>query len=134
MKLLCAVLVSTVVSPAIAAAPSPGAILDDLAATRAFEEIAITPDGQRVAWVEKVIDKGRDTGRAAVFAVALAGKRPRVRPAGRRHIAWSHDGTRLAFVDKQLFVAASPSPAKKLTSLAGYVTDPAGSPDDARLA
>ena len=35
-----------VLVPAIAAAqPKPGAILDDLAATRAFEEIAITVDG-----------------------------------------------------------------------------------------
>src|SRR5262250_1034863 len=105
MKLLCAiVLVSSVVSPAIAAAqPRPGAILDDLAATRSFEEIAITPDGQRVAWVEKVIEKGRDTRRAAVFAVALDGKRPPVRLGEGRHLAWSHDGARLAFVDKQLY-------------------------------
>ena len=136
MKLLCSIApVSIVLASTIAAAqPRPGAILDDLAATRAFEEIAITPDGQRVAWVEKVIDKGRDTGRAAVFAAALDGKRPPVRLGEGRHIAWSHDGARLAFVDKQLYVAAFPAPAKKLTSLAGYVTDPAWSPDDARIA
>src|ERR1041384_5775599 len=136
MKLLCSIRPVSIVLPSTIAAaqPRPGAILDDLAATRAFEEIAITPDGQRVAWVEKVIDKGRDTGRVAVCAVALDAKRPRVGLVEGRHIAWSHDGTRLAFVDKQLFVAAFPSPAKKLTSLAGYVTDPAGSPDDARLA
>src|ERR1051325_10906149 len=81
MKLLCSIApVSIVLASTIAAAqPRPGAILDDLAATRAFEEIASTPDGQRVAWVEKVIDKGRDTGRAAVFAAALDGKRPPVR-------------------------------------------------------
>ena len=39
-----------VLLPTVAAAqPRPGAILDDLAATRSFEEIAITPDGQ-LAW------------------------------------------------------------------------------------
>src|ERR1041385_2536009 len=136
MKLLCSIApVSIVLASTIAAAPPrPGAVLDDLAATRAFEEIAITPDGQRVAWVEKVIDKGRDTGRAAVFAAALDGKRPPVRLREGRHIAWSHDGARLAFVDKQLYVAAFPAPAKKLTSLAGYVTDPAWSLDAARIA
>src|SRR5262249_50314878 len=124
MKLLCSAPVSIVLVSAIAAAqPKPGAILDDLAATRAFEEIAITADGQRVAWVEKLIDKGRATGRAGVFAVALDGKRPPVRLGEGRHIAWSHDGARLAFIDKQLYVAAFPAPAKKLTSLAGYVTD-----------
>src|ERR1051325_11280937 len=136
MKLLCSIApVSIVLASTIAAAqPRPGAILDDLAATRAFEEIASTPDGQRVAWVEKVIDKGRDTGRAAVFAAALDGKRPPVRLGEGRHIAWSHDGARLAFADKQLYVASFPAPAKKLTGLAGYVTDPAWSPDDARIA
>src|ERR1041385_309914 len=136
MKLLCSIApVSIVLASTIAAAqPRPGAILDDLAARRAFEEIAITPDGQRVAWVEKVIDKGRDTGRAAVFAAALDGKRPPVRLGEGRHIAWSHDGARPAVVDKQLYLAAVPAPAKNLTGLAGYVTDPAWSPDDARIA
>src|ERR1044071_10368502 len=107
MKLLCSIApVSIVLASTIAAAqPRPGAILDDLAATRAFEEIAITPDGQRVAWVEKVIDKGRDTGRAAVFAVALDGKRPPVRLGAGRHLPGAPDGTRLGVVGQPLVVA-----------------------------
>ncbi|TMQ07628.1 MAG: S9 family peptidase [Deltaproteobacteria bacterium] len=121
--------------PAVAAAqPRPGAILDDLAATHAFEEVAISPDGQRVAWVEKVIERGRDTGRAAVFAAPLDGKRPAVRIGEGRHLAWSHDATRLAYIDKQLYVATIGGGARKLTSVAGYLTDPAWSPDDARIA
>jgi dipeptidyl aminopeptidase/acylaminoacyl peptidase len=124
-----------VLVPALAAAqPKPGAILDDLAATRTFEEIAISPDGQRVAWVEKVIDKGRDTGKTAVFAVPIDGKRPAVKLGEGRHIAWSHDGTRVAYIDKQLYVATIGGAAKKLTSLTGYVTDPAWAPDDTRIA
>jgi len=121
--------------PGLAAAqPKPGAILDDLAATRAFEEIAISPDGQRVAWVEKLIAKGRDTGRTAVFAAAVDGKRPPARIGEGRHIAWSHDGTRLAYVDKQLYVATIGGAAGKLTNLVGYITDPAWSPDDGQIA
>jgi dipeptidyl aminopeptidase/acylaminoacyl peptidase len=121
--------------PAVAAAqPKPGAILDDLAATRAFEEIAISPDGHRVAWVEKLIDKGRDTGKAAVFWAPVDGGRPPARIAEGRKIAWSHDGTRLAYIDKQLYVATIGGGAKKLTNLVGYLTDPAWSPDDTRLA
>src|SRR4051812_32292258 len=90
--------------PALAAAQAkPGAILDDLAATRRFEEVAMSPDGQRVAWVEKLIDKGRDTGKAAVFVAAVDGKRPAARIGEGRHVAWSHDSTRLAYVDKQLY-------------------------------
>jgi dipeptidyl aminopeptidase/acylaminoacyl peptidase len=122
------------VPTAAAAQPTAGAILDDLATTHAFEEIAISGDGQRVAWVEKVIEKGRDTGRAAVFAAPADGTRPAVRLGEGRHLAWSHDGTRLAFVDKQLYVAPYGGAARKVTSLTGYVTDPAWSPDDARIA
>jgi dipeptidyl aminopeptidase/acylaminoacyl peptidase len=122
------------VPAALAAQPKPGAILDDLAATHSFEEIAISPDGQRVAWVEKVLDKGRDTGRAAVFAAAVDGKRPPAKIGEGRHIAWSHDGTRLAYIDKQLYVATLGGAARKLTRLAGYMTDPAWAPDDARVA
>jgi len=124
-----------VLVPALAAAqPKPGAILDDLAATRTFEEIAISPDGQKVAWVEKVIDKGRDTGKTAVFAVPVDGKRPAVKLGEGRHLAWSHDGTRVAYIDKQLYVATIGGAAKKLTSLTGYMTDPAWAPDDTRIA
>src|SRR5258708_722233 len=112
------VLLLIVVLPAVAAAqPGPGAILDDLAATQSFEEVAISPDGQRVAWVENIIDKGRDTGRTAVFAAPVDGKRPPARLGEGRHIAWSHDGTRLAYVDKQLRVAAIDGEAKQVTNL-----------------
>lgn len=124
-----------VLVPAVAAAqPRPAAILDDLAATHAFEEVAISPDGQRVAWVEKVIDRGRDTGRAAVFTAPVDGKRPPARLGEGRHVAWSHDGTRLAYVDKQLYVATIGGGARKLTNLVGHLADPAWSPDDSRIA
>src|SRR5882672_11351919 len=121
--------------PALAAAqPKPGAILDDLAATRSFEEVAISPDGQRVAWVEKLKDKGRDTGKAAVYAAPVDGKRPAVKLGEGRHIAWSHDGTRLAYVDQQLYVATIGGAARPVTKLDGYIADPAWSPDDSRIA
>ncbi|HMG52077.1 MAG TPA: S9 family peptidase [Kofleriaceae bacterium] len=120
-----------------AAPPSVAAVLDDLAAMHAFEEVAISPDGQRVAWVETVIEHGRDTRRAAVFAAPVDGKRPPVKLGEGRHIAWSHDGTRLAYVDKQLHVATIGSgagAATQVTKLDGYVTDPAWAPDDSRIA
>src|ERR1043165_7141791 len=96
-----------VLVPALAAAqPKVGAILDDLAATHAYEEIALSPDGRRVAWVEKRIERGRDTGRGAVFAASVDGALAPVKLGEGRHIAWSHDGAQLAFVDTQLYVAA----------------------------
>jgi dipeptidyl aminopeptidase/acylaminoacyl peptidase len=129
-----ALLLVLLVPAAAAAQPTPAALLEELAAVRSYEEVVVSPDGARVAWVEKVIEKGRDTGRAAVFAAPVDGKRPPARIGEGRHIAWSHDGARLAFVDKQLYVAAIGGARRKLTSLTGYVTDPAWSPDDSRIA
>ena len=124
-----------VLIPTVAAAqPGAGAILDDLAATRTFEEVAISPDGQRVAWVEKLIERGRDTGKTAVFAAPADGKRPPVRIGEGHHIAWSHDGTRLAYIDTQLYVATIGGASRKLTGLLGHLADPAWAPDDSRIA
>ena len=124
MKALLLVLV-----PSLAfAQPKVAAVLDDLATVHQFEQVAISDDGKRVAWVEDIIEKGRDTGRAAVYAMDVASKRPATRIGEGRHIAWSHDGKRLAFIDTQLNVATIGGGTKKLTKLDGYKTDPRGPP------
>ena len=114
--------------------PQPGALVDELATMHYFEEVAISPDGQRVAWVEKIFDKGRDTGRAAVFSTAVdAAAAPRRLGEGRQ-ITWSHDGKRLAWIDKQLIVATIGAGVVTLTKLDGTVAAPAWSPDDTQIA
>ncbi len=119
-----------------------GAILNDLSSTHSFQEVAISPDGKRIAWVEELIENGKDTGNAAIFTkeVGSAGAPVKIGPG--RSIAWSPDSVRIAFLSdhekkrqNELYViGATGGRAKKLTSLTGYMTDPEWSPDGTRIA
>jgi dipeptidyl aminopeptidase/acylaminoacyl peptidase len=110
-----------------------GSLLNDLSSTRAFEEVAISPDGKRVAWVEETL------GKPFIYVKDPTSPRPAVRINEGRHIAWSPDSARIAFLslDKQpqLYVAsANGGRAKKLTSVTGFLTDPQWSPDGTHIA
>jgi dipeptidyl aminopeptidase/acylaminoacyl peptidase len=124
-----------VLIPSVAFAQAkPGPILDDLASMHWFDEVAITPDGQRVAWTEKVYDKGRDTGRTAVYVMAVDGKKPAAKLGEGSQLAWSHDGTRLAWINKQVVVATIGGGLRTLTAVTGTIASPQWAPDDSKLA
>jgi dipeptidyl aminopeptidase/acylaminoacyl peptidase len=122
--------------------PRIGAILNDLSSTRSFQEVAISPDGKRVAWSEEIIEDGKDTGNAAIFTKELGSASAPEGIGTGRDIAWSPDSTRLAFLSHeeqtrqmQLYVAAAGGGhTKKLTNLTGYLTSPQWSPDGHRIA
>jgi len=126
--------------------PRIASILGELASVRPFDQVAISPDGKRVAWIEEIIENRKDTGNSAIFIKNGAASPLRIsgKPASERSLAWSPDSRILAFLsdrDKkgqmQVYTygeSASGPRARKLTNLTGYLTDPRFSPDSSQLA
>jgi dipeptidyl aminopeptidase/acylaminoacyl peptidase len=135
-----------------AATPRPPieSVLDALEQVRHFQSTAISPDGRRVAYVEKI--RARD-GREVLSAVDMvemgssaAARRFTAGKDARAHRelnpAWSPDGKRLAFLsdaarEKQLQLYVAPllgGAAHRLTLLVGQLADPKWSPDGRSIA
>jgi len=124
------------------------AMLDAVAGAHGIRQVAISPDGQRVAWVET---EGTAASLGGIFVCSLAS------PATTRRritagsgdtaseedaIAWSPDSRQLAFLSNaqtpeqsQLYVAnVAGGQARKLTDLRGSLDSPSWSPDGKTLA
>ncbi len=133
--------------------PTPPAADDQYRAllrTQQFEQVAVSPDGKRVAWVETQIDEdGATTGKKDIFvASAATGEKPARISAGtsRKHfderdVVWSPDGRRLAFLSDaaaagqlELYIAPVPGRARKLTRAKGLLAAPRLSPDGKAIA
>jgi dipeptidyl aminopeptidase/acylaminoacyl peptidase len=124
--------------------------LDALAAASSFGQVAVSPDGKKLAWVEKLHDKnGLATGNSAIFATTADGKAAVLRiaassaaPRAESDIAWAPDSRRVAFLSDaekpgqlQLYLAgAAGQPAKRLTSVKGFLASPKFSPDGKTVA
>ena len=119
--------------------------LDSLYAVRNFKQVAISPDGKEVAWVESL------AGGSSAIYVATPGssEQPRRISAGdgnteyaEHDIAWSPDSRKLAFLsDKegsqqlQLYVwEFTGHSVHQLTRLAGFLASPSWSPDGRQIA
>ena len=129
--------------------PSLESVLDAIEQVRSFRGAAISPDGTRVAWVERIRSR-EGTDHLSVIDVAdIASPSPRRLTAARdarahrEHSAvWSPDGKRLAFLSDaakerqlQIYVApASGGPPRRLTGVAGQVGHPKWSPDGRSIA
>jgi dipeptidyl aminopeptidase/acylaminoacyl peptidase len=132
--------------------PKAAAPLDDviqtLFATHHFEQVAISPDGKKVAWVETLVGKdGAPNGKSRIYLKGLQStEEPTVVSAATRHadfkgkggvrgtalsfearaegsVAWSPDSTKIAFL----------SDAMKLGQLQLYVNDLAAHGSISRL-
>src|SRR5579863_4462741 len=115
---------------------------------RSFDEVAISPDGDRVAWVEA---SSSASGGSEIYVQEL--KSPNSKPkrisatnglqaASEDTLAWSPDSKHLTFLSdaegdgqSNFYVAnVNGGSARKLTNLKGFLADPAWSPDEKTLA
>ncbi len=136
--------------------PAPRAsldhVMDQIAAVRRFTEVAIAPDGKRVAWVESLREKTKAPSPVSAISVLdlsspsatarriIGGKGTAARVE--HDLAWSPDGHRLAFLSDreqpgqlQLYVvAAGEVSGRKVTNLTGSLAKPRWSPDGKVLA
>jgi len=128
-------------------------VINTLSATHRFEQTAISPDSEKVAWVEDVITKrGVSTGNSVIYVTDLESKTPPKRiSAGvadaihaEGSVAWSPDSKRLAFLSDaakagqlQLYVIDAAGPAgsaRRLTQVKGFLSTPGWSPDGKTIA
>jgi dipeptidyl aminopeptidase/acylaminoacyl peptidase len=134
------------------AGPPSEAVVEALHQTVRFKQVALSPDGARVAWVETVADpKGvapdklriqvveRGGGQGSPVGVSASAEGG---PHEEHSVAWSPDGRQLAFLSDaekpgqaQLYVAeVMGGKARRLTSLSGAVARPRWSPDGKSIA
>jgi len=121
-------------------------LIDSLFAVRDFKQVAISPDGKSVAWIEALKEKsGAPSSNSAIYVASLSSpSTPHRITAGNgvvahseSDIAWSPDSRHIAFLSdaghagqSQLYVApAASGPARKLTGVKGFLADPHWSPD-----
>jgi dipeptidyl aminopeptidase/acylaminoacyl peptidase len=121
-----------------------------LSAAKPFGQVAISPNGKKVAWVEQLQGPdGAETGNSAIFAAGIDGKAPPRRitasggaPRAESDIAWAPDSGRLAFLSDaekpgqlQLYLAEAPGrPVRRLTAAKGFLASPKFSPDGKTVA
>jgi dipeptidyl aminopeptidase/acylaminoacyl peptidase len=144
-------MLSATVVPAPAAVPDVAGAVRALSEIRDFEQVAISPDGAAVAWVELLRDasgapsrntaiycRSRNESSAAPRRISAANGKV----ATEHDIAWSPDSRQIVFVsdaDKskgpQLYISnCSGSESRRVTSLAGYMNEPRWSPDGKKVA
>ncbi len=109
-------------------------------------QVAVSPDGARLAWIEG----GREGGEIVVAPIADLKDSRRITAATKpdqrcreNSLAWEPDSKALAFFsdcaslgeqDDLYLAPIDGTPARRLTQLKGYVADPAFSPDGSQVA
>ena len=119
--------------------------------TQQFEQVALSPGGKTVAWIETQMDKqGAETGKHDIYVAEFeknvmprrisAGTAPTGTHFDEHAVAWSPDSKQLAFLSDavkqdqlQLYVMNGGVP-RELTSVKGFLATPKWSPDGKTIA
>jgi dipeptidyl aminopeptidase/acylaminoacyl peptidase len=119
-------------------------VLKGLSRGHTIGQVAISPDGQRLAWIEQ--DKEGAEMRVAPLGDLARSERVTAAAKPEQHchegqIVWAPDTQSLVFFSdcakpgqSDLYMARQGSPVRRLTELKGYVEAPAFSPDGTRVA
>jgi len=108
-----------------------------------FEQVAISPDASRIAYVKTVY--GADSQKTAETGIYIGDKRITAAKPGSKtvfdemHLAWSPDSSQLAFVSdasgqQQLYVAGRDGTVRAVTNVKGAFGNPRWSPDGKSIA
>ena len=108
-----------------------------------FEQVAISPDASRIAYVKTVY--GADSQKTAETGIYMGDKRITAAKPGSKtvfeemHLAWSPDSSQLAFVSdasgqQQLYVAGRDGTVRAVTNVKGAFENPRWSPDGKSIA
>ncbi len=137
--------------PKAAANPALDSVVKTIFATHTFQQIAVSPDGSHIAWVEDLYGKdGAPSGHSAIYVKSLSGNAKPLRitagTPGASHaenaMVWSHDGSRLVFLSDaakagqpQVYaISDKGGAARQLTSVKGFLNSVTWSPDDKTIA
>jgi len=152
LPMILAFLFLTLIYEAAPQKTSLDTVFDSLLAVHTFRQVAISPDAQRVAWVESVPEaNGMASPNSAIYVADLSSgslSRRRITAANdgeayrEQNIAWSPDSRQLVFFSNaqspdqmQLYIAgATGGTARRLTSLTGSLDAPSWSPDGKTIA
>jgi dipeptidyl aminopeptidase/acylaminoacyl peptidase len=117
---------------------------------RRFDQVAISPDGARIAWVQDAANINGEGDGTAIYVQELnsSASKPRRISAGadgslsEDSVVWAPDSRRIAFLSdaedhshSQLYVSeVEGKAARKLTSVTGALDNPSWSPDGKTIA
>src|ERR1700675_3886556 len=137
-------LAAVLILAAAPARPPLESVLDALEQVRSFRSVDISPDGTRVAWVQRLRSRDGAEVLSTIDIAEIASPSTRrvtapkdARAHREQNAVWSPDGKRLAFLsdaarEKQLQIYVAPAsggPPRRLTGVSGQVGHPKWSPD-----